>query len=245
MKTIIRIHTEADFSSNNIGIVDYEPAIELPQPENVIAAYRTKISLSDSVDLVGGSPALLLEGTGNSFTSTSFIASPAADGDMALTGAQMPAGPSSFAVVFKQQADAPAANSGILGSFQGVLSSTSCMLLEMDTGVYKFIRAAANTVELTKDGGERWEMIVCTSDPDSNEMVVYRPRTGTTQTGTCGSSIASVAAVRAFASVAQYSSGRGYEGAMFAVWGASLSESDVDDLYARAKTSLAVSGINI
>lgn len=240
MNTIIRVHLGADFSANNIGTIDYEAPIDLPA-DDLILAYRTRLSLAECSDLLGTSPALIEQGTGTTYDGISATAAPST-GNLALSGYPIPSGAVTMMAVFKQVASSPSNTSPIFGSYHGG-AQPRCSIYETNAGVLT-LRRNDDTVAMAKSGGDRWEMLVAVCDPGVAFKLV-RPRTDTESTGSSAATNASADSVRIWGNNTRAPAGRGYQGALFAAWNKALSDEEISDMYLSAKSSLAVSGIGI
>ncbi len=104
---------------------------------------------------------------------------------------------------------------------------------------------------MPKDGGERWELLVATYNnagaAGAHAIALHRPRTSskaTTSTATLPANVNTSQVCRILGSASALSGA--VEGALFAYWpGRVLTDAAIAAIYASAKSSLAVSGIEI
>lgn len=244
MTTIIRQYGSPAAFSDSI-ILDLEPAITFPT--GVLGAYRLSKSLPYSqAPRVGGWPAYAESTPGTKvYTGRSVQI---AGASLALSGILYPAEAATQCVVFRQDASVASGEAKFLG---GVIDSSVLFGLTQDPDGTLGLRwgrgaGTAGQASIAISGGTRWEMVFQRIDRLTGEAVIYRPRDENTATGSfTPGALEPAGGMRLLGATAPASVDGAVEAAWSVWWSRKLSKVEMDALYASAKASLIVSGIEI
>jgi len=240
MATIIRKFDGAQFSGS--VILDLEPSIAYPA--SVLAAYRLRKSADYSAKPKAGAwPSLSMVDSGADVTFTPYSAQSNAGKSLGINGRQMPTGSLSMLVVSRQRSIAGSGTLQWLGGSAVSGSAAYGMVRSKDTLNTALNINGTNYAAMTADGGDRWEAIFGTFDHSALQAKLYRPRTGSTTAAAIPSApTPPSSAIRALGNNIYTAP---VEGALIAFFSGVLSQAEMDSIYASAKASLTVSGIQI
>lgn len=241
-QTVVVTYADADFSANNVGFIDPEPLISLPDVTKV-GYFRFGRSLALSLkNKISGGAAAVVSGTPptiNPLSATSVVGSA-----LALPAPLSPA--MTIITVHAQEASIP--SSQTLGGY-GSNSAAAYGLFRQSTGGQNYIANArlnsgtAVSASLAPAGGSRIELLAAVFDVAANQVRLRRPRTLETASAAWTNWGAQAGNHRVLGNVG--SNTGAVEGLVHIALGAALTDAQIDAVYESAKTSLAASNIAI
>lgn len=242
MKTIVEIRKGRDFSANNLGYADFEPAVVFPKPEFLLGGFRLKVNQSvTTLNKSGGTTGSSASAPNAQYFSDS-VTVPTGEA-FALPGTLNR--PATLISVFYHEASQP---STTLGGSPNT-GTTSFGMIATASGTSAWCRSSGTNHQAAlarAAGGARWEFVASTFDYDAG-MRIYRPRDNASASNTTVGIVpsGSGATPRYLGNTVSTYVGA-VRGAFSAVYsGVALTESEIQELYESVKESLAVSGINI
>lgn len=245
MSTIIR-QFAAPASFPRSLMLDIEPEISLPA--SVLGAYRLRRSLEFSAKIRAGTwPSLAEVDTAPAVEFGSNYAHHAVGGrSLGVQGQPLPAGSLTFAVVnYVKRFDAAGDIQFLAGSGTSSANATGIIRSNGSLNLGLQVNGSVAPGSIPPPATERWELVfgrIDVSNPASLKGAIYLPRAGLLSETAIVPPAPTAAATRvlgsAFASAA-------VRNAWVAVFGAALSKAEMDSIYASAKNSLQVTGINI
>lgn len=249
-QTIVRRLSGADFSANNVGFLDLEPAIALPA--NGLEGYfrfRVTEDRAKTNKVAGKANASKATGTGAPSLTVGPKSLTAKEATLIIATLQPP-----FTVisVVRQIADVLAPGR-CLGGCPNTSSTTTGLrigLIHTDTEIYRAYAkngsSSAGSAALGSTQDNRDEMIVGVFDSVNNQLKVRRPRTNESATAAYTNWGAVTSPHRLIGDTSTSGNLNGeVEGYLSIVYSRALSDVEIDAIYASAKASLAVSGISI
>ncbi|MDQ7310616.1 hypothetical protein [Stenotrophomonas sp. Sm10] len=239
MATLIRQFPGAQF--NGSLILDLEPTISFPA--STLGAYRLRNSAAYSAYPRAGSwPAAAVVDTGADPTFTPYSVQTNAGKTIGVTGQNMPSGNVTVLTVSRQRSIPGAGALQWLGG--AAVNSTQAygVVRSKDSLNAAVMVNGATYAQMTPNGGDRWEAIFATFNVSASQASLYRPRTDTTTTAAIPTPTIPAGAIRLLGNTLHTAPA---EGALVAFFNGTLTKAELDAIYASAKASLAVSGIEI
>lgn len=239
MATLIRQFPGAQF--NGSLILDLEPSIAFPA--STLGAYRLRNSAAYSANPRAGAwPAAAVVDTGADPTFTPYSVQTNAGKTLGISGQNMPAGNITVLTVSRQRSIAGAGALQWLGGAAVNAAQAYGVVRSKDSLNAAVMVNGATYAQMTPNGGDRWEAIFAVFNVTGAQASLYRPRTDTTTTAAIPAPTIPAGAIRLLGNTLHTAPA---EGALVGFFSEAMTKAEMDALYASAKASLAVSGIDI
>lgn len=239
MATLVRMFQDGNF--NGSIILDLEPPISYPS--GTLGAYRLRNSAAYSApNRSGGWPSIAVVDSGADPTFTPYSVQTNAGKTLGISGQNMPAGNLTIFTVTKQKTITGAGTLQWLGGSAVNASQAYGIVRSKDSLNAGLMINGTTYAQMTPVGGERWEALFAVFNVTASQASIYRPRTNTTTSATIPTPTIPSSAVRALGNSLHTAP---VEGALIVFVSGAMTNSDMNSLYLSAKSSLAVSGIDI
>lgn len=239
MKTVIRIHKGADFSSNNIGTVDLEPAIEVPANGLVFAA-RLRSSLFESQPYAGQGGVSLADLYANSQFTGRYLVAGTPDSGLHAGNVESPV--TTIAAIFR------GGKRGLIAGWYAGASSPrprNAIIFSTAGTLMCVAGKASESVNITGGQSNDWNMVFFSYDSAAGTASAHNMTVGQSQDASgipVGDSSSPTAFRIGAANDVPNSNGKN-DIAWCGLWNRELSEYEMQEVYVSAQEALAPSGI--
>ena len=245
MLTLVKTFSGANFGNNSIGVIDPEPRIAVP------AGTLAEVRLGRSLPLTlrnrvteGPTPYLYPDpASGYTVSENSFVAVPTGTVLLPVTMAV----PCTIIAVYKQGAAAPAVSACLGGAPRTSADGVGLLLTASGNIAASSRRSGTSTnAGFATAGGARYEFVAAVFDKPGQQLRLERPRTATVQSTTLATANwpATTSLYRVLGNNNSDVSGAA-EGVLNILVPFAMSSAEIAALYASARESLDVSGIEI